>query len=230
MDTHTVTSTHTISLLFGIAKKDKEPIRKIVFGHRPTAGDTISIEDDAQATLDIQKSLMYARIAIVEFGDKKGQPYLSDLLGLNRADRDALIEGYIDFLGQSKGSRAAEKVDTETAKLAFGLTEGEEVFDLVTLCNKADELSGYEELELEKKASGDYELMCTMLGYSIARLSQSDGGSVIEGPIDVERIRQLDVVDLNFISSLVGERRRAFRRSRAGVQTDNGGRSAALSQ
>jgi hypothetical protein len=230
MDTHTATNTHSITLPFGIQKKDKEPIRRIVFGHRPTVADSIAVEDDPQGALDTQKSLMYVRAAITEYGEKKGQPFLSDLLGLNRADRDALIEGYIDFLGQSKGPRAAEKVDTETAKLAFGLTEGDGVFDLITLCDKADELSGYEELELEKKATGDYELMCTMLGYSIAHLSQSNGGAVIEGPIGVERIRQLDVIDLNFIVGLVGERKRSFRRSRAGVHASDGDRSAALSQ
>jgi phage FluMu protein gp41 len=163
---------------------------------------------------------MYARAAIVSFEEKKRPPHLSELLSLNRADREAVIEGYMEFLSQSIGDRASEKLDADTLRLAIGLEEGSETFDLVTLCDKASLLTGYEEQKIEREAAGEYEQTCILLGYDIASLSQSEGSGSIEGPLSLDRIKRLDAFDLNFMMGAVGERRRLFRRTREAVPSD----------
>jgi hypothetical protein len=212
----------TKTLPFGLPGKDGgEPIRRVVFAKRPTAGDQIKIEDDVQAAFDIQKSLMYARTSIVEFGDKQRQPHLTELLSLKRPDRETIIEGYIEFLTASIGDRTQEKIDDDTLKLAFGLIEEGETYDLVTLCDKSSELTGYEELELERSAKGDFEQLCMLLGRDVAQLS-SESGRVIEGPLGIEQIRKFDFFDLSFMRVAAGERRLLFRNQGAGLQADAG--------
>ncbi len=215
------TITVTKVLPFGLpGKEGDDPIRRVVFGKRPTAGDQIKIEDDPQSAFDIQKSLMYARASMVQVGDKQRQPYLTELLNLKRADRETIIEGYIEFLNMSIGHRTQEKVDDDTLKLAFGLIEDGETFDLVTLCDNSSELSGYEELEIERSAKGDFEQTCALMGRDVARLSQSDGGGSIEGPLSIEQVGRFDFFDLNFMRTAAGERRLLFRRRREGIQAD----------
>jgi hypothetical protein len=222
------TITVTKTLRFGLPVKDSgDPIRRVVFGKRPTAGDQIKIEDDVQSTFDVQKSLLYARASVVEFGDKKRQPYMTELLNLKRADRDIIIEGYVEFLGRSIGDRLQEKIDDDTLKLAFGLVEGDETYDLVTLCDNSSHLSGYDELEIERSAKGDFEQACVLLGRDVVRLSQSDGGSTIEGPLDLDKLKRLDFFDLNFMCTAAGERRLLFRSQGAGIPANAGAGSSA---
>jgi hypothetical protein len=230
IDTTTVSdSTVTKTLLHGLPVKDGgEPLRRVVFGKRLTAGDSIKIEDDPQSSSELQRQLMYARASIVEFGDKKRRPFLSELLTLKRADREIIVEGYVDFLDLSIGDRRQEKVDDDTIKLAFGLAEGGETFDLITLCDNSSQLSGYEELEIDRQVNGDFEHACVLIGRDVARLSQSDGGATIEGPLTIEQISRLDFFDLAFMRAAASERRLLFRHLREGVQADAGaGGSAA---
>src|ERR1044072_7523795 len=108
----------TKQLPFGLKTTDGQR-QQLVYGKRPTVADSMRIEDDTQSDLDVQKSLMYARATLIEFGDKKRAPYLSEMLGLSRADRDVIIEGYNEFLQLTMSDRAAEKLDADTLKLAF---------------------------------------------------------------------------------------------------------------
>ena len=208
----TPTHTHAVLLPFGFKPKaDGEPIRQVVFGKRPTAAEHIRLLDDSQSDLDTQRGLLFARAAIISFGDNKRAPYLDELLRLKRADRVALMEGYADFLGKSADGRTTESLEDGTLRLAFGLVEDGQTCDLVELCNGSSELDGYQEVELERKHPGDFERSCVLLGHDIARVFHSDGAAAITGPLPLARIKQLDAVDLSALIDAVAERRQLFR-------------------
>jgi hypothetical protein len=208
--------THTISLPVGYVNKLKPEagrVRRIVFGRRPTAADQALIDDDEQSELQTQRGLMAARQAIVKFGEQSRAPYMTELLQLSRADRDTVINGFSEYLKKSRGNRQFEKLDEATFKLAFGIVEAGETYDIVRLCDKASELSGYEQVEIENEHPGN-KLAFALLGYSIEELSQSDGPNRLNGPIAVRLIDKLDSLDMGKLFEADAERRRLFRASR----------------
>jgi phage FluMu protein gp41 len=218
---------HKIILPFGLESKEgDEPIRRFVFGKRPAARDSIKIEDDKQSEFETQRQLLFARAAITEFGEKKRAPHLTELLELTRVDREALMEGYVTFLEETYEDRTSEKIDTDTLLLAFGLKDGDDVYHVVTLCDKGSMLTGYDELKIERESGGGYEHACALAGYDIARLSQTVGEKTIEGPISLEMIKSLDAVDLGFLMSAIAERRSLFRKSRKAVSANTGAASS----
>jgi hypothetical protein len=218
-----------IRLPFGLpVNQGKDRACLVVFSKRPTAADSIKIEDDRQSELATQKPLMYARAAITQFGDRARPPYLTEMLSLNRADREVLIEGYLEFLELTAGDSRTETIDDDRLRLAFGLPHDGQTLQFVTLCDRGSELTGYEEQKIEREADGRaFEQTCITLGYDIAGFSDEEGVAVVEGPISLELLKQLDAIDLNDIMSAANKRRRLFRRRGITLPANDGARSSA---
>lgn len=213
------------TLKFGLPQKDGEPVRRVVFSKRPTVADAIRISDSEQGSIEMQLLLMYAGAAITEFGDKKRSPHLVDLLKLKRVDRDIIVDGYMDFIKQSKIGRTSEKLDDDSLLLLVGLEIEGEVYDVVTFCDRVSQMDGYEEQELLRKVRKPNEQQFVLLGQDIARLSQREGELFIEGPLDLDKLKLFDAMDGNAMIEAVDERRLLFRGSGEVVQENSSSRN-----
>ena len=203
------------------------PLRRVVFGRRMNGDDKIKVEDSPESELVTQKNLLLARTTIVEFGAEQRAPFLDELLELTRADREDLIETYNAYMKRTQGTRRAEELDGERLKLGFGWKVGDDVFDVVVLCDKSNLITGYDEIPIEDTSTGSYEWACKILVSDIRRLEQTGGGGkTFSETVTLDMLRTVDATDLNAMLLFHQKRGRNFRLARKQVAADDGAGSS----
>jgi hypothetical protein len=209
---------HSITLPGGYRSrdpKDQATHREVVFGRRPTVADQVRVEADSQSALDVQQVLLYARSAVTRFGNlRRLPPTLGVLLQLDEIDREALVEGYVEFMRVSMGERVAEEFTPDSYKLAFGLEVDGEEYDVIEFKADQQPLTGYDEVRLERQHGSGARKDLAVAAREAVAVSQSEGALRVEREISVDLLERLDAYDGAQLLRWFGERRASFRRSR----------------
>src|SRR5260370_29433819 len=157
--------THEINLIGGYEDKKKVAHRRVVFGYRITGADLFRMDADPQSQVPTQYQDLETREAILEFGsipmtDNKGSRQrvpLSILLDLDSIDRDELRAGYNEFLIKGLGDRRPVMMPPYKVRLVFGITIGEQQYDLVELGRR---LTGRDDVQADKLELTGIPWMC----------------------------------------------------------------------
>ncbi len=207
---------HTITLPDGYKSRDPKDgslNRVVEFGKRPTAADQIKIDNNSQSGLEVQRTLLYARDAITAFGSmERFPPPLSLLMGLSSRDRDAMVEGYVDFLGASLGDRVADSLSEHEHKLAFGLEIEGEAYDVLVFGGEDKQYTGYDDLKVEKQYGTGLKRDLAYIGRDVCKLAQSEGGLTVEGEVSADALTKLDMFDVGKLVEFYAQRRGNFRK------------------
>jgi phage FluMu protein gp41 len=190
---------HKITLIFGHTDKKGDVHKEVTFGRRPTAGDMILLDTDPQARSATQYTDLISRRAITAFGSLKVPVGLDVTLGLNSIDRADLQAGLDKFLELGREDRIGEYRDANTVKLRFGFNiDGTEytVVEMNRITTGRDEADA-DVLGISNPRGIAYN--CFMIGRRITRLTTDDGAAAIEGPIGLDKFKDLDGEDLNLL-------------------------------
>ncbi len=193
--------------------EDRTPQKRIVISRRPTGADLFRINRDEQSQLNINFELMMTAACITEFGNLSLPVPLGVLLKLKAYDRQALSEGRNVFLAKTLGERITESLSDEKVRLAFGLTAGGQVYDIVEFGNV---LTGFDELEVERQAEKGTHDLPLLLMREIKSLSKSgdeDGAAGYSGPFDISMFEEADWLDMVALSEARQRWRNSFRNS-----------------
>ena len=240
--------THEINLIAGYEDKKKVVHRRVVFGRRITGEDLFRMDTDPQSQVPTQYQDLETREAIVEFGtlpmaDQKGnfqRVSLSILLDLDSIDREDLRAGYNEFVKKGLGDRRPVFMPPNKVRLVFGLTIGEQQYDLVEFGRR---LTGRDDVQADKLELTGIARMCYRAGRQISKVAiacaKCDGavsksvkcadcsgagyvaGSEIDGPVELECFNTADGIDIQTIGSGAELWRQSFR-LRGGSVSGNG--------
>jgi hypothetical protein len=190
---------HKITLIFGHEDKNGDVHKDVTFGRRPTAGDMILLDTDPQAKSATQYTDLIMRRAITAFGSLRVPAGLDVTLGLNSIDRTDMQAGLDKFLELSREDRTSEFRDANTVKLRFGFNiDGTEytVVEMNRITTGRDEADA-DALGISNPRGIGYN--CFMIGRRITRLTTEDGAATIDGPIGLDKFKDLDGEDLNLL-------------------------------
>ena len=218
---------HTITLPGGYKSPDPKANgavgRSVTFGRRPTLAERVKIDDDAQSSIEVQKTLLLARAAITSFEGVRRNPVpLSALLQLEETDREVLLEGYLEYLRGSLGDGVAEQLDENTFKLALGLEVDGETYDLIEFTPEPKPLSGYDEVKLERQFGAGVRKDVALISREAVALAQSEGDLRLDRPVEVELLERLDAYDGIELLKFFADRRASFRRHRRATACGTG--------
>lgn len=211
---------HSIELLDGFTDKDGVTHKSVTFGRRMTVGELKKLDNDPQARVTTQYTLLIVRAAITEFGafsliDKKGNRRavpLPFLLALDSLDREDLIAAHDEFLYLSRGDRsAAEVLDDANVALAFGFEIGGTSFDLVTFGRR---LNGHDAVEADKLGLTGVGRICFEINKQIEKIASSETGEELTGALALEAFDALDAEDLSYLRLGAERFRQSFRHRR----------------
>lgn len=189
--------------------------RAVTFGRRPTLGERIKVDDDAQSAIEVQKTLLLARAAITSFEGVRRNPVpLSVLLQLEETDREVLLEGYLEYLHGSLGDGVAEQLDGNTFKLALGVEVDGEKYDLIEFTPEPQPLSGYDEVKLERQFGTGVRKDVALISREAVALAQSEGDLRLDRPVEVDLLERLDAYDGIELLRYFADRRASFRARR----------------
>lgn len=181
--------------------------------HRVTLGNIIkgkrlfAIDTDPQSNLPTQYTALLLRAAITEFGTLKMPVPLKALLQLDSIDRDDLFDAF-NRLSASESKSEMKGVDT--LKLGIGYERNGLVYDVVTFGRRRTLM---DEVAADRQRLGDMERLCFLAGRQVVKLSQSEGESVIDGPLPLEIFHELEAPDINAIREAAEVYRQSFRLS-----------------
>lgn len=214
---------HTINLPGGYVSRDPKDggaaHKSVTFGRRPTLADVLRIDGDAQSAIEIQSALLHVRAAVTSFEGVRRNPVpLSVLLQLDGSDREALFEGFTDFMRESLGERASESLSDTELKLAFGLEVGGETYDVLEFSTEPKPLTGYDEVGLERQYGAGLRKEVALIAREVVRLSQSEGEGSLDAELTPEALDGLDAHDFVSIREFAADRRARFRRARKALQ------------
>jgi hypothetical protein len=162
--------------------EDRTPLRRVVFGRRPTGADLARIGDDEQSQLDTNAALLLVAASVTEFGNLPLPLPLGVLLKLDGRDRAALSEGHARYLTATLGDRKTQQLSDTKVKLAFGLKVGDEVYDVAEFGNH---LTGFQEAGLEARGLKGWRRLLGLIALELTGLSKSGvAGASHEGPFD----------------------------------------------
>lgn len=189
---------HIVTLPFGYPDKsdDTKVHNRVTFGRRPIAEDLLKISADPQSKWQTQFSLMLQKSAMTAFGDLKMPAPLSVFLSLNSTDRNIIREGYAEFLARTLGERSSESLSDTKVRLAIGFERNGELYDTVEFGRL---LTGFDELEADRRGLEEWQRTFFLYGKEIVSLSQSGGALTIDGPLDVADFTSLDLFDCSVL-------------------------------
>lgn len=187
---------HKIKLPFGYKDKDGVAHKEVTFGKRLTAGDMMLLDADPRGQNTTQYwDLIYAR-SITSIGSKKAPIGIDVLLGLNSIDRADIKKGFQTFCDLNRDGRAYDFLDNHTVKTYFGFQIDGIEYRVVEIGNL---LTGRDEVEADAMSEAGVIRECFLLGRRISKISTEDGSMSLDGPIDLEKFREIDAVDLNLL-------------------------------
>ncbi|GEM_PF-2762822 len=207
----------TIEIHLSGGYKDTKGVlhQRVVFGRRPTGKELFLIDSDPQARLSTQYNDLIMRVSITAFGGLTLPVTLKVLLSLDDIDRDDLNDAYERFITESLEDRKVDYPSSDTVKLAFGYEANGLAYDLVTFGRMT---TGYDRIEADRLGLDRTARICFLMGKQITKLSQSEGSSVLDGPIDLNIFERLDAIDIHALQIGAAKWKEFFRRSRASLQ------------
>jgi hypothetical protein len=210
----------TIELLGGYTDNTGKGVthKKVTFSKRLTGADYFRIDDDPQSNIPTQYEALILRQAITEFGTLTMPVPLTVLLQLDSIDRDDLNEAYNKFSRESMRALAVGSpepaasvdrlIDGRSLKLLVGYERNGLVYDLVEFGKR---LTGMDEVAADTFSLSGIRRVCFMAGQQVVKLYQSNGASVLEGPMGLEMFERLDAVDIALMKAGAEVWRQSFR-------------------
>lgn len=207
-----------VELIFGYKGADGVLHKSVEIGKRVTCADLMRIGDLPESESELQFNLMLLGAAITKFGTLPVPVPLTVLLSLNSVDRQDLRRAYEAFVEKESEGGNAVRLDVNRLRLAHGFTVGGVRYDVVEFGRL---LSGYDELEGEELSQ--WRKAFFLLGKQITHLSQSDGESTLDGPVNQEHFETLFDRDAYELTEFAKAWRNSFRHpKRVEVQEDAG--------
>jgi hypothetical protein len=203
---------YTIELPMGHTDLKKARHTRVTFGQRINGKRLFAIDDDPQSSINTQYQDLLLRAAITEFGTLKMPVSLNVLLNLDSIDREDLNEAFNKFSSEALGERQVEYLADNKVKMAIGYESNGLIYDLVEFGTR---LTGMDDVEADKLKLDGIRRVCFLAGKQVVRLFQSEGSSVLDGPITLEYFEKLDVIDIQAIRLASEVWRNSFRRSGA---------------
>jgi hypothetical protein len=213
----------TIELPIGHKDKEGTLHNKVTFGKRITGRDLFLLESSPMASIPTQYQDLIMRVAITAFGTLRMPVVQTILLDLDTLDREDLAEAYQSFIVEGLGGREPVSLAVNKVKLALGFEHNEVVYDVVEFGTR---LTGRDEVAADRLDLEGLKRACYMIGKQITKLSQSDGGLELSGPIDTEWFEKLDGVDILSLRVSAERWRQSFRLPRKAVQEEGDGESS----
>lgn len=210
-----------ITIELDVGYTDKQNVRhtRVTFGRRIKGRDLFAIDENPQSGIPTQYNDLILREAITEFGTVKLPVPLDVLLGLDALDRDDLWAAFNRFLsGEEKAE--ADLPDENAVRLLIGYERNGLVYDVVRFGLR---LRGMDEVAADARRLNGIKRGCFLVGRQIKELAQTEGESVIEGPIELYVFEELDIVDITALRVAAEVWRQSFRRAGARVQGNGSG-------
>lgn len=184
------------NLKFGyreINSETKEEIlhTEVVIGHKITIADFIKASDDT-GNSEFQFTNELIRASITKFGSLETPLSMTVFLSLDETDREMLLEELNLFTAETLKQNSAKVTDNSQVQLTFGIMKDGENFEEVEF---GKTLTGYDQLALEKVASGKEMLKCLTLIKHIKNLRTLDGSRVFEGDLKLEDFKDVVIGD-----------------------------------
>lgn len=187
---------HKIELTYGYKDKYGVTHKHVTFGKRLTVGDLMKLDNDPRCQLPTQYSDIVNSRIITKFGDLPIPPPLDILLSLNRIDREDINAGVVQFLSSGTGDLPDDKYPNEpSCSIVFGFEHDGSKYTEIEM-NRLP--TGHDEVEADSNNLRGVMRECFMIGKRITKISTGIGSS-LDGPIDLEKFKTLDSVDLNLL-------------------------------
>ncbi|MGA9768282.1 MAG: hypothetical protein WBV94_04525 [Blastocatellia bacterium] len=188
--------THQLDIGYKDSKNNVH--RQVTFGARVNGEKLFAIDEDPQANSKTQYQLLLLRASITEFGTLTMPVTLAVLLALDSIDIDDLNEAFITFSNNHIGARKVEFLPENKVKLPLGYERNGLTYDVVEFGTR---LTGMDDVEADHLNLTGARRLCFLAGKQVVRLSQSDGASILEGPLPLQICERLDVVDIYAIKA-----------------------------
>lgn len=187
---------HTIELQFGHTDPTGKVHTTVTFGKRLTGGDMMTLDSDPQAQIPTQYNDLMQRKMITKFGTLKVPVALNVLLGLNKIDREDLGLAMSTFLEVSADGRLAEHRENNVVKLRYGFAFDGANYDVVHLDNMT---TGFDEVAADGMHLTGISRECYLVGRMISKISSDEGLAAIDGPVDLDKFKDLDAADISLL-------------------------------
>lgn len=217
-------TSHTITLSGGYEDKSGRIHRDVTFGRRLQGKDLFALDSDNQASISTQYGSLLMRKAITKFGDLPIPVTLDVLLSLKKPDREDLSDEFNRFQVKTVGERQLEFVSDSVVHLVFGFILNDVVYDVITF---GKQCNGYDEVAADKEGLEGIAKECFLIGREITLLSQREGSTTIDGPIELKFFEEVDAADIANLRLASQMWRNSFRRPGKVVQRKEGDGSAA---
>lgn len=201
---------HKIELIAGYTDntRDRKTHRSVTFGKLLTGKMLFVIDADPASSIPTQYQAMILRACITEFGTLRMPVPLTALLSLDTIDMDDLNAAFDRFSKINRGEKEAEIIDKNTVRLAVGYERNGLVYDVVTFGNR---LTVMDEVEADNLKLADLKRVCFLAGKQVSRISQSEGQSVLDGPLPLEIFEELVGFDIQTLRVASEVYRQSFR-------------------
>jgi hypothetical protein len=116
--------------------------------------------------------------------------------------------------------RSYEFISESILRLAFGYELNGLVYDVVEFGTR---LTTMDEVEADNLRLQGIRRTCFLAGRQVVKLSQSNGASTLPGPVELDVIKKLDLLDINALVAAAEVWRQSFRKLGARVQANGSG-------
>lgn len=200
----------TTTLLFGYTDRGGTLHRDVTFGRRLSGREFFLIDQDGQNKSSSQYSDLIVRHAITAFGTLRMPVGQNILLGLNRTDREFLVEEHGRVMDESMDGRSSEVLSDSAVRLAFGFERDGQVYDVIEFGNHS---TGNDEVAAHRQKLIGVKRECYLAGMQVSRMSSSEGAGEITGPMELSIFDQLDASDITPILEGAARWRDSFRQT-----------------
>lgn len=217
---------HTIELLTGYTDKEGKEHREVTFSKRLTVGDLILADNDPQGQNPTQYRDLILRKMITKFGDLKMPVDLRVMLSLDAVDREDLANQADVFLAKGAEGRHVEQPfgEDNSVRLLFGFDIDDTTYNVVHFGRLT---TGNDQVAADNLQLGDgIAREVFLMGREITKITTSDGELSVEGPVELDRFKDLDASDIHLLRRVRQMARAFFRIKRAAVRRERDGESS----
>jgi hypothetical protein len=217
----------TVELIGGYRDKKGALHKRVTIGKSITGQELFQIDSDPQSNNATQYEALILRAKITAFGELRMPVPLQALLELDSIDFDDLKDAANRFSEQARivsaeddTLRSYEFISESKLRLAFGYELNGLVYDMVEFGKR---LTTMDEVAADNLGLQGIRRTCFLAGRQVVKLSQSEGASILPGPVELDVFAKLDLLDINALVAAAEVWRQSFRKFGARVQADGSG-------
>lgn len=188
---------HKIELTYGYKDKDGVTHKDVVIGRRLSVKDLVQLDNNPMAQSQTQREQLIRRQMITKFGSLRLPVSLTVLASLDTLDDDQLRIAADKYLQQTREDRQAEYRDNDEVLLIFGIEIDGVTYDLVKFGRR---LTVADNIEADSRNLGNgLARILFQLCKQIVEIRNSETGIKLEGPIESEKLFEMDSEDLQVL-------------------------------